>query len=332
MVTFSALSPSGKSVSRVSISHAYITAQKYLWIIPPHRYLMVVPGFLSALGEEIEDPETETFLLFAHCIPSQNLGYVDKTVASVELSIAGRDFTIQQSPTLLSSNRPGGTTGAVLWKITPLFAEWLINSPLMTLVNGNSTVLELGCGISGVLALLIGPKVGHYIATDQEYVFKLLHANLDENATSLPSRKRSQVSKKRQASTGPAPERDDHITVMALDWETSVVSDLATSPHHGPKNGIDVVIACDCIYNEALIQHSVNACAESSRLRSSNGNADRPTICVIAQQLRSDLVFGEWLSAFHRLFRVWRIPDDLLTDQLKEGAGFCVHVGILRES
>lgn len=292
---------------------------------------MAFSGFLSALGEEIEDPETETFLLFAQSIPSQNLGYVDKTVAAVELSIAGRDFTIHQSPTLLSSNRPGGTTGAVLWKVTPLFAEWLIDSPLMNLVDADSTVLELGCGISGLLALLIGPKIGHYIATDQEYVFKLLHANLDENATSLPSRKRSQLSKQRQDSTGPAPERrDDHITVMALDWETSIISDLATNPHHGPKNGIDLVIACDCIYNEALIQPFVNACADSCRLRHKDENADRPTICIIAQQLRSDLVFGEWLSAFHRLFRVWRIPDDLLTDQLKEGAGYSVHVGILR--
>lgn len=54
----------------------------------------------------------ETFLLFSRDIPSQNLGFVDARASKLELTVAGRDYVIHQSPTVLSSNRAGGTTGA----------------------------------------------------------------------------------------------------------------------------------------------------------------------------------------------------------------------------
>lgn len=54
----------------------------------------------------------ETFELFAQELPSHNLGFVDSKSSVLELSIAGRDITLHQSPTVLASNRAGGTTGA----------------------------------------------------------------------------------------------------------------------------------------------------------------------------------------------------------------------------
>ena len=54
----------------------------------------------------------EAFLLFSQSIPSQNLGFVDQTAATLELSIGDRDLSIHQSPTVLASQRSGGTTGA----------------------------------------------------------------------------------------------------------------------------------------------------------------------------------------------------------------------------
>ena len=54
----------------------------------------------------------ETFLLFSQPIPSQDLGFVDSKATVLETEIAGKDYTIHQSPTLLSSNRAAGTTGA----------------------------------------------------------------------------------------------------------------------------------------------------------------------------------------------------------------------------
>lgn len=82
----------------------------------------------EAVGQEIEDPEeglnclanaqilslnvTETFLLFSQSIPSQNLGFVDSKASILDITVGNRDLTIHQSPTILSSNRGGGTTGA----------------------------------------------------------------------------------------------------------------------------------------------------------------------------------------------------------------------------
>ena len=54
----------------------------------------------------------ETFLLFSHAIPSQNLGFVDPAAQTLDLSVAGRDVVVHQSPAVLASNRAGGTTGA----------------------------------------------------------------------------------------------------------------------------------------------------------------------------------------------------------------------------
>lgn len=57
-------------------------------------------------------PVVEAFLLFSQSIPSQNLGFVDSKASELEITIGDRDLIIRQSPTILSSNRGGGTTGA----------------------------------------------------------------------------------------------------------------------------------------------------------------------------------------------------------------------------
>lgn len=55
---------------------------------------------------------SESFLLFSQSIPSRNLGFVDSKASILEITVGDRDLTIHQSPTILSSNRSGGTTGA----------------------------------------------------------------------------------------------------------------------------------------------------------------------------------------------------------------------------
>jgi hypothetical protein len=49
-------------------------------------------------------------------------------------------------------------------------------------LNSGSTIVELGCGISGLLALALGPSIHHYVATDQDYVYRLMRLNIRENA------------------------------------------------------------------------------------------------------------------------------------------------------
>ena len=293
---------------------------------------MALHEFQSLLGAAIEDAEDETFLLSSQSFPSQNLGFVDSKATSLEFTIADRNLVITQSPGLLSSNRQQGTTGAVVWKVTLAFAEWIAwnKNPLFAfgLMHAGSIVLELGCGISGIIPLILAPRVGRYIATDQEYVFKLLKQNLSKNALALPKSKKSHMGRK-MGTKGINSDIEGTVEVLALDWEASSASSI--SSFLPSSSNVDVVIACDCIYNETLIEPFVNTCADICRLQQASDSGGNATVCLIAQQLRSDLVFDAWLLKFSEAFTVWRLPDDWLTEDLKEGSGFVVHAGILKK-
>lgn len=118
-----------------------------------------------------------------------------------------------------------------------------------------------------------------------------------------------------------------NVVATPLDWETDeVTSSLLVNES---KNSFDAVIACDCIYNDALIKPLVQTCVDACKLRTSDGT-EKPALCIVAQQLRSPEVFEAWLKEFHRAFRVWRLPDEELIDGLKSDSGFVIHVGILR--
>jgi hypothetical protein len=103
--------------------------------------------------------------------------------------------------------------------------------------------------------------------------------------------------------------------------------------------GFDLLLSCDCIYNEALVSPFVRTCAEICRLRPAydparqdqgQSSRRRPTICIIAQQQRSPDVFETWLRETLREFRVWRLGDDVLGQGLKSGTGYLVHLLLVR--
>lgn len=219
-----------------------------------------------------------------------------------------------------------------------MFADWIAGKSNVFFETGtlgpSSTVLELGCGVSGIVALAMSKQVARFIATDQEYVFKMLKSNLNENAIRLKSGiniTQRRAKPKRHPNLDPT--SPSNIEILALDWETSSVSQLPnllgfTFPLASPE--IDVVVACDCIYNEALIGPFIQTCVDICSLPKSS-SVKSSTICIIAQQLRSHIVFETWLLAFHKEFRVWRVPDHLLDAALSDGSGFVVHVAILRK-
>ncbi|KAK5721834.1 Ribosomal protein lysine methyltransferase [Elasticomyces elasticus] len=287
-------------------------------------------GFLAALGDEVENSYEETFDLFTNAAPLPNLGMVDPNATSIELTIAGRDFTVTQSPGLLHSNQKLGTTGAAVWQTSVKVAEWLASPKHVLFENGvldaNSTVLELGSGTSGIIASTLAPLVAKVVATDQQHLLKNLRANLDANAAptvKFIGRKAGKA----------VPHSSLLVTILALDWETDDIPKHLDS--HGLGAGVDLVLACDCVYNYALIEPFVQACADTCSLRnhktdeSASHGEPCTTICLVAQQLRSSDVFEQWLEAFIRKFRVWRVPDEMLTAGLKEGGRFVVHAGIL---
>lgn len=212
-----------------------------------------------------------------------------------------------------------------MWKVTPLFATW-IASPTnflftSSLLTPSSSILELGAGVSGIVALCLGPLVASYTATDQDYVLKILRQNIAENLdTVIPTKRKSGKGIKKQQGQlkGEGGNSGDRITTLQLDWETDATSRL---------NPVDMIVSCDCVYNEALIEPLNTTCAEICRLKD---DKDEPTLCLIAQQLRSPEVFETWLKSFHRYFHVWQVPDKMLGEGLKEGSGFVVHIGVVR--
>ncbi|KAJ5368494.1 uncharacterized protein N7496_008254 [Penicillium cataractarum] len=324
-----------------------------------------IADFLAnTASEEVTDAEEEAFLLFSQEIPTTNLGFVDSRASSLDVTIRGNEYTVHQSPTLLSSSRAGGTTGAVLWKITPRFAEWISSptNPLWThsLLSSGSVVAELGCGISALVALALAPSVQHYLATDQEYVRRVFRTNLDANASVTPAASASGKQKgsktrgsSRSTSKGKQSSKaaTSNITFTTLDWELDQPELLKgcieseSGGHSGSEEGeeedrgFDLLLSCDCIYNEALVAPFVRTCAEICRLRPAYDSSDeqtsrsrpQPTICIIAQQQRAPDVFETWLRETLREFRVWRLSDEVLGDGLKGGTGYLVHLLLARE-
>ncbi|KAM7202030.1 ribosomal lysine N-methyltransferase 5 [Rhypophila sp. PSN 637] len=324
---------------------------------------MGIEDLLRLLGEEIQAPDEEHFDLFAQQLPSGNLGFIDPKAKTLELTVAGRDLTIHQSPAILASSLAGGTTGAVVWKITPLFAEWISSptNPLFTqeILTSESCVIELGCGIAGIVGLLLTPRVSTYVLTDQTYVAKLLEENITENtqsssSSSKPHNLKQRTARSSKSSTAASKTGGGQIRFTTLDWETDEAnpslitsstvlfspgtSSSSTQQPSTSKRAFDAVLACDCIYNYALVKPFVSTCADLCRLKQRSSSANRqgqsgddestenPCICVVGQQLREPSVFEDFLEAFAKEFHVWRIPD------LASNSGFVVHMGILKGS
>lgn len=253
----------------------------------------------------------------------------------------------------------------VLWKITPLLASWLSdpNNPLrlqspgnsdsnpdsgrLDVINPKGTVVELGCGISGLLALTLAPSVRGYLATDQEYVRRLFHQNvLDNISTAYTERPKGKNKQKTQtrakggksspvpAATGAASATSEmeNIGFTTLDWEEDdpITLKECIEPSSSDDKGFDVLVSCDCIYNEALVGPFVSTCADICRLRE-RGPGMKPTVCVIAQQQRSPDVFEMWLRETMREFMVWRVSDRVAGEELRVGSGYMVHLLVLKE-
>lgn len=236
----------------------------------------------------------------------------------------------------------------MLWKITPLLATSLSlpTSPISSILTPTSQILELGSGISALLGLTLAPLVARYVLTDQPYVSRFVEANIAANldeafGPSLASRtgKGPGRRKKDPANDDGRGGLNEKLVFRPLDWETDVPTAASllppTSTSSSQPTSFDVVLACDCIYNEALIAPLVETCAAACALRSSEvggrgKDGVQSTVCLVAQQLRSPDIFEAWLRCFTGRFEVWRVPDAMLDEGLREGTGFVVHLGVLK--
>ncbi|KAI4259893.1 MAG: hypothetical protein LQ352_000543 [Teloschistes flavicans] len=169
-----------------------------------------------------------------------------------------------------------------------------------------------------------------YASSSQRYVSRLLKQNI-ENNTPTTSELQNQCPSRKKKASPPVSDTTRNLDFMELDWETSYVQSLQlllAQERGANKASVDLVIACDCVYNESLIAPFVRTCLDLCRLTETE-TAGKPTICVVAQQLRSPEVFEAWLTEFLGYFRVWRVPDAYLSNGLRGNSGFVIHVGIL---
>ncbi|KAI6803296.1 hypothetical protein KC363_g2551 [Hortaea werneckii] len=277
-------------------------------------------------GEQVADAYEETFDLFSHDHTLSNLGMLDPKAHEIELTVGGQDFLIAQSPGALQSGRKEGTTGAAVWQSSIRAAEWLAHPENVLfargLLTGEGLVLELGSGISALVPCILARRVRQVVATDQQHVLKLLQQNIEKNLQMFQTGTRKKVAEDSQR----------QVRALALDWEEDDIPKQLNANDLG--TGVDVVLACDTLYNYALIEPFVQSCVEICRSRQAyreqTASEVRPTACVIVQQLRQAEVFEQWLETALRYFDVWRIPNDSLSDGLREGSGFSVHICVLK--
>ena len=138
------------------------------------------------------------------------------------------------------------------------------------------------------------------------------------------------------------------IDIVSLDWETHSIQ------HHPAFSGenvgeITLILAMDCVYNEALVPPFIETCREICELaynsrKPSNekcsGYDTEQTLVLIGIDLRHQDVLECFLLHFVRAFKVWRVSDSHLSEELKTrvdgeseelGSGYAIFCGVLRE-
>ena len=140
----------------------------------------------------------------------------------------------------------------------------------------NASVLELGSG-TGVLAALLGPLSKSWLATDIFSLLPLIDKNIKRNWPAKSSAK---------------------VEVRELDWTWSRKELERNFP--GSKETWDLVIAVDCLYNEALVQPFVDTL-----------DALPCRVVIVVSELRSSDVMQLFLERWLALgkWQIWRVGD-----------------------
>ncbi|GAV55275.1 hypothetical protein ZYGR_0AS05990 [Zygosaccharomyces rouxii] len=221
------------------------------------------------------------------------------------------NFTIRQSITgLNSSSNDNSTTGYVLWSTTPTFAQWLLYdanaSPLReedtdtnipTIFSGlkSTAVVELGSGIAGILPIVLGDHVDHYVCTDQKGILNKLKYNIEENLLQFNRRRCvSEFLHLELPSNEDQQRKSTRLEVMELDWEKF----NGTNPHT-PLTRISqecstvFIVAMDVVYNDFLIGPFLKTL---SQLRNYYLNQGLTTRCLIGIHLRAQDIVETFLE------------------------------------
>lgn len=266
----------------------------------------------------VDDVDEEIFLLYTLNAKSQHdggLGYVNHSNDKVYVALDGTGWSsalsdrnlsgelvvpIFQDVTSLRSSK--GNTGSVLWRSTVELAIRFRQGDIFDLAHlKHATVLELGAG-TGALPAMLGGLCSSWLATDQDELLPLMRKNLD---------------------------RTPGVTVAALDWfdvlnppsahsaqlrKKHILNQLnpapTTSPHDTPaKEGADVIICCDCIYNPGLFDALIATINAFTQV----GN----TTVLVACEMRSDDSLAEFLTMWKASDQRWSIVS--LEERFEKG-------------
>src|SRR5690606_2762754 len=197
------------------------------------------------------------------------------------------------------------------WRLSIPLAEFFLGnftSP-NPLLSSDSTVLELGSGSSGVMALTVGTKVKRWIASDIEAICRHLGRNIRENlggdwtekdglSTHVGGRG---IKGKRKANSSTLAANGGCIEVTVINWEQT---DLQTHSAFRVTNKtgsteyikLDMIVCTDCVYNHALIKPLVDTMVEASKLVYQTHGVY--PLVLVAHELRAEDVLEAFLTAF----------------------------------
>lgn len=246
---------------------------------------------------------------------AQHLGYVDKSTDTIEIALprAQIDLTIRQSLSSLSSAKEPSSTGFICWQAAVNLADWILadpKSPFHKALSSKSEleVLELGTGVGATLVSVFGPKVGHYVATDQKHILKLLKENFVQNVVSQRYVSNT-LETGREEKPRPGEGKWSTIDFVEFDWEH-----LALGKHNFRQTSAkvpDLIIASDTIYNGYLIPFFVNA------FKLMMGP---DTGVLLVMQLRDESITEQFLEeVLKEGLALYTIPDELLSPELVQG-------------
>lgn len=153
----------------------------------------------------------------------------------------------------------------------------------------SSRILELGAG-TGLLSILLSPLCAEYIASDRYENLRLLQRNLELNGINhLDESVRGKSSAVKDGRTGLV--QSKKVRIEEVDWK-AISAERKKIAKAGDwmreeedvAETFDMVLAVDCVYNEALVQPLVDTLA---RYCSPGG---RTMVWVVAELRSSDVV------------------------------------------
>lgn len=266
-------------------------------------YSMTGHDVVSQLLQLTEDNLNEyIFELYSENSPLNNLGFINKGSDKVTISIpeSNIDLNVRQSISQLSSKQTTSTTGYICWNTSIHVVDWLLSPLCPFKLFKSHVVLELGSGVGGICASTLLKLVGHFIATDQKHILKLLKENITNNVLNYKS------------STLPSTSQNLNVTidVIEFDWEELHVGCFNLDSLKVQL--VDVILACDTIYNEYLIGPFINTLKKLLHANAYALVAIQLRDAVTIERFVTELVQSEGLSAYV-------VPPNLLTRRLKLG-------------